>query len=69
MTIGTTDNGMAQTEYMYDPGQDTGQKRPNSDNEVPFQLIDRVSKQRISMKQVAFNVDICQGYADWVIHQ
>ena len=43
-TLVSLENPLADQDFMYDPGQDTGLKRPNSDYEAPFQLLDKITK-------------------------
>ena len=40
-----------------------------SGSDPTFQLVQKYSKQLLPLKQVSFSVNICQGYADFVMHQ
>lgn len=52
-----------------DPSQDSGKQRLVKESDPTFQLVQRGKKALLPLKQVSFTVNLCQGYADMVMHQ
>ena len=59
---------MEPQDFVINPDQDGGEaKKKNRTSH--FQLYDRETDEAVPLKQVGFNIDICQGFADFVMHQ
>ena len=56
-------------DFEKDQSQDSGAKREVKEWDPTFQLVQKGSKQMLPLKQVSFMVNLCQGYADFVMHQ
>ena len=59
---------MEPKDFEKSPEQDSGQTR-TTDATNHFQLYNRETEQAVPLKQVGFSIDICQGFADFVMHQ
>ena len=68
-----TDNVVFSAEpldFEVDHTQDSGSKRfGQPQDEEAFQLVDNETLNKVPLKQVGFSIDVCQGYADFVMHQ
>ena len=56
-------------DFQVDESQNTNEKRPEVENDGAFQLTTSDRKMIVPLKQVCFNVQVTQGFADIVIQQ